>query len=285
MKKADRFNEGKRKWDLVDFESIKESLRLVELSNDKHAGSKDIYEKQLLLAAMDFMDGKEKHTGDNGIWEMTSLIMALCLMIEDYNNDDDVSMTNLKSLEVMVQVLEYGAGKYSPDNWKAGFKDRECEESMFRHIISYLSGEDLDAESGLSHLGHIMCNCMMLNYHRRKEAVKESERQDILKATEANSDFINSFCGDGFSNHIIDAIKYSHHIYGNGFDIPVYDDAEKSYSEWMEFLKHRDSNFGIEPVDESLNKAINDINLKLESPDVSDIKKEELRKILSAWLD
>tara|TARA_R110000851_G_scaffold315229_3_gene477576 strand:- start:6268 stop:6417 length:150 start_codon:yes stop_codon:yes gene_type:complete len=29
---------------------------------------------------------------------------------------------------------------------------------------SYLEGEDIDPESGVSHIGHIMCNAMFLSY-------------------------------------------------------------------------------------------------------------------------
>lgn len=74
------------------------------------------------------------------------------------------SLVDFKSLEPMVRVLEYGADKYSRDNWKDGLLVREIVESMLRHIFDFLEGEDLDSESGLPHVGHILCNAMFLSW-------------------------------------------------------------------------------------------------------------------------
>ena len=74
------------------------------------------------------------------------------------------SLVDFESLEDMVKVLEFGANKYSEENWKKGLKWREVIESMLRHIIAFLRGEDYDKESGISHIGHIMCNAMFIAY-------------------------------------------------------------------------------------------------------------------------
>lgn len=56
-----------------------------------------------------------------------------------------------------------GAAKYGPFNW------RECKveamtyvSAMMRHIGQYLDGEDADAESGLSHLAHVIASANIL---------------------------------------------------------------------------------------------------------------------------
>lgn len=74
------------------------------------------------------------------------------------------SMVDFKSLEDMVRVLEFGAKKYSRNNWKKGLKTTEIVDSMLRHIYAYLDGEDVDPESGINHTGHIMCNAMFLSH-------------------------------------------------------------------------------------------------------------------------
>ena len=74
------------------------------------------------------------------------------------------SMVDFKSLVDMVRVLEFGAKKYSRDNWKKGLKTTEIVDSMLRHIYAYLDGEDVDPESGINHTGHIMCNAMFLSH-------------------------------------------------------------------------------------------------------------------------
>jgi hypothetical protein len=70
-----------------------------------------------------------------------------------YNNEKPRwSLVDYKALEPMVEVLEFGAKKYSPNNWKKGLKVTEICDSLLRHTYSFLSGEDNDKESNLSHV-------------------------------------------------------------------------------------------------------------------------------------
>ena len=77
------------------------------------------------------------------------------------------SLVDWPSIEPMVEVLEFGAEKYAPDNWKKGLEIRGVMESMLRHAFAFLEGEDRDQESGLSHIGHIMCNAMFVEYYMK----------------------------------------------------------------------------------------------------------------------
>ena len=74
------------------------------------------------------------------------------------------SLVSWKALEPMVQVLMFGAKKYAPNNWKKGVSYTETCESLQRHINSFLEGEDIDKESKIVHIGHILCNAMFLSY-------------------------------------------------------------------------------------------------------------------------
>src|SRR3990167_10208167 len=74
------------------------------------------------------------------------------------------SLVHFKSLEPMIQVLEFGAVKYSADNWKKGLDSKEILESMQRHLGALMDGQDTDPESKLHHIGHIMCNAMFYSY-------------------------------------------------------------------------------------------------------------------------
>ncbi len=80
-----------------------------------------------------------------------------------YNNGKpQYSLINLECLEPMVRVLEFGAQKYSRNNWLKGMEQTQILNSMLRHISKLLNGELIDEESGLSHIGHIQANALFL---------------------------------------------------------------------------------------------------------------------------
>ena len=112
-----------------------------------------------------------------------------------YNNGKlKWSLVSWKALAPLVQVLMYGAHKYSvwktkdgihftganraPDelldtdeivssganNWRTGMPVTEVYESLQRHLCAFIEGEDNDDESKLSHLGHAMCNLMFISW-------------------------------------------------------------------------------------------------------------------------
>lgn len=58
----------------------------------------------------------------------------------------------------VVAALQYGAKKYAPDNWKQ-VKDwrRRYFSAACRHLVSWVTGEKLDPETGLHHLAHAGC--------------------------------------------------------------------------------------------------------------------------------
>lgn len=56
-----------------------------------------------------------------------------------------------------------GAEKYGPFNWRdTGVCASTYVNAMLRHLNAWRDGEDLDPESGISHLAHIACNCNIL---------------------------------------------------------------------------------------------------------------------------
>lgn len=70
---------------------------------------------------------------------------------------------------------DYPDGKY-PDmeggipNYKGGIRVTKFLDSIMRHLIAIILGEDLDPESGKQHAAHIICNLSMMTwtlYHRQ----------------------------------------------------------------------------------------------------------------------
>jgi hypothetical protein len=67
------------------------------------------------------------------------------------------------------EILTFGAKKYAPNNWQKCEDTSRYKDALLRHIYAYLSGEKVDPESGLNHLGHAAFGLMCLNYFDKKE--------------------------------------------------------------------------------------------------------------------
>lgn len=67
-------------------------------------------------------------------------------------------------------VLTFGARKYAAGNWASGegFEWSRLLGGMKRHLNAWAGGEDLDPESGLSHLYHAGCMLAFLTAHMER---------------------------------------------------------------------------------------------------------------------
>lgn len=89
------------------------------------------------------------------------------------------SLVDFKSLESMVEVLEFGAEKYEKWNWTKGMPVTQVSESLLRHMFAFLSGQDKDPDSDCDHLGHIMANAMFLSYIMREKSQYDDRNHEI----------------------------------------------------------------------------------------------------------
>ncbi len=64
-------------------------------------------------------------------------------------------------------VLAKGAEKYAERNWEKGMGWMTVVASLKRHLNAFQQGEDFDAESGLPHIDHVLCNAMFLSDYWR----------------------------------------------------------------------------------------------------------------------
>jgi hypothetical protein len=78
---------------------------------------------------------------------------------------DKWSLVHFASLSPMIKVLEFGAEKYEPHNWKKEMSNEEILESLQRHLAALFDGETHDIESKVHHIGHILANAMFYSYH------------------------------------------------------------------------------------------------------------------------
>ena len=70
----------------------------------------------------------------------------------------------LSTLKPCADVFEYGAAKYAAWNWSKGMAWSVPYACALRHLQAWFEGEDIDSESGQPHLGHVMCNLVMLTH-------------------------------------------------------------------------------------------------------------------------
>lgn len=98
---------------------------------------------------------------------------------EGVKKDEEKLMWNLlpiEEVEDIVKVLTYGAFKYKPDNWKyvSPPLDRYYA-ALLRHLIAWRKGEEIDSESGLSHLSHAATCCLFLMWHMKNKDFNNKE--------------------------------------------------------------------------------------------------------------
>lgn len=69
-----------------------------------------------------------------------------------------------KAIEGLVRVLSFGARKYTANGWRT-VPDAltRYEAALLRHLAAIKRGEQVDPESGLRHIDHILCNVAFLS--------------------------------------------------------------------------------------------------------------------------
>lgn len=61
------------------------------------------------------------------------------------------------------QVMETGAAKYGPMNWRdTSVVNDTYVNATLRHLLAYWDGQDLDEESHLPHLAHVAANALIM---------------------------------------------------------------------------------------------------------------------------
>jgi Domain of unknown function (DUF5664) len=128
-----RFNSGKPQLELIPLTFIADSFDLIFSSNPDVKTTYDMLR----------FSGMFQATGD----------------VEHLNDALRVGKSHWADC---AKVFSYGALKYAEWNWVKGMQWSVPLGCIGRHSLAVLTGERVDQESGLSHIGHIMCNLVML---------------------------------------------------------------------------------------------------------------------------
>src|SRR3954467_695645 len=79
------------------------------------------------------------------------------------NEKPRMDLLSWQALKGLASVLGFGAKKYAAHNWRGGIEFSRLIGAALRHIHAYNDGEDLDPESGESHIDHAQCCLMFLS--------------------------------------------------------------------------------------------------------------------------
>lgn len=151
----------------------KEANKAVKLDNGKPKLSL-IHPEMLAL----FLNDRKK----KGVGKLIDAMLNVSRAAHADNNElfvayIEASISNLidfacgesRALVELTRAMEYGASKpeYGRNNWKKGMEWSRLADAALRHGLAILDGEDVDADSGNTHLAHMLGSIHMLfgNYH------------------------------------------------------------------------------------------------------------------------
>lgn len=81
----------------------------------------------------------------------------------------------------IANVFTYGSKKYDDHNWRRGMRHGRLYASLQRHLMDYWLGEDVDPESGYSHLAHAGCCLMMLMWCQRYQPENDDRYEPVAE--------------------------------------------------------------------------------------------------------
>ena len=142
-------------------------------------------------------------------------------MSEGIKHDSKKPKMNLlppKAIIEVGKVLTFGAEKYGAENWKEleDLQNRYTAGAL-RHIFAHMDGEQLDPETGLSHMAHALC-CLLfkleIELQDGKTKEEESRKTDSTEHTACDQSFESdrlidkSYNEAGSMQHIKHLVQY-----------------------------------------------------------------------------
>lgn len=86
----------------------------------------------------------------------------------------ELSLVNPELVKAVAEVRMYGTKKYGDsENWRK-VEPKRYVDALYRHLLAYIEGNEVDEESGLSHLSHMACN---ISFLLDEEYLKEHESE------------------------------------------------------------------------------------------------------------
>ena len=123
--------------------------------------------------------------------KLTGLEEIKNLLKPAYKNDGCKPRMDLLDPEWLIdvaKVLTFGSHAYDEsqkvyeNNWRqGGMRWGKVYAALQRHLTAFWGGEEIDPETGLSHLAHASCNAMFLHYYARN--TRHMDDRDLAMAS------------------------------------------------------------------------------------------------------
>jgi hypothetical protein len=153
------------------------------------------------------------------------------------------------AMEQTAWVHKLGADKYGPWNWReTGVCASTYVNAILRHLNAWRDGEDLDPESGISHLAHIACSANILmdagycgklqddrNTTRQCNEVEEAYGDDLdqLAEEDALAEFIEDMWHDLDKDIKADWAEAGYRLLNSGEFLEDGDEVYIGFGDWM----------------------------------------------------
>jgi hypothetical protein len=161
---------------LKSFETIEEAERIyktiIELVNELNGELGGVVDERgnILFTRGDIIGILHQRTGDWSALETTDADQSA----KADKGKLELSLVNTQLVKAVAEVRMYGTEKYGDsENWRKG-EPKRYVDALYRHLLAYIEGNEVDEESGLSHLAHMACN---LSFLLDKEYLKEHESE------------------------------------------------------------------------------------------------------------
>jgi hypothetical protein len=73
-----------------------------------------------------------------------------------------------RALQELALIYGFGEEKYARYNYLKGYPWSLSVDALFRHLLAFLDGEDLDPESGLHHTAHVAWHALTLTSYQMR---------------------------------------------------------------------------------------------------------------------
>lgn len=149
---------------LRSFETIEEAERIykniIELINELNGEIGGVVDERgnILFTRGDIIGILHQRTGD---WSALETIDTDQSAKAD-KGKLELSLVNPELVKAVAEVRMYGTEKYGDsENWRK-VEPKRYVDALYRHLLAYIEGNEVDEESGLSHLSHMACNISFL---------------------------------------------------------------------------------------------------------------------------